>query len=351
MAKRQVVLLGMALALATGGRAQQQIQQEGVLGELFSGDASVRGAVLLRAQATQVLSGSQIAAGEGVALLKLTRGGQVRICPRTKLSLNADTTGRALSLGLDAGAMELQYQLASGVDSLLTPDFRLQLISPGLFHLAISVSASGDTCLQSLRGADAAVFVAEMMGDESYQLSPGKKVLFRNGKIADSTDAPENCGCPETAPPKPLVVQSAPPSAPAPEKAPQLEPDAGIAQQIAALSPPQPLEPERSHESTALAEASAPAVPGDAGEAAPAHLEAESQFEYHGEQAQQDFYTAVARLSVATDNSKMALATVPQLPPWTEQSTPKAQPAAVVAPAPGGPGFLHRFFRRLFGRG
>ena len=58
MAKLRL-LLGVGLALAGSAQAQEQK----ALGELFSGDASVRGAVLLRAQATQVLSGSQIAAG------------------------------------------------------------------------------------------------------------------------------------------------------------------------------------------------------------------------------------------------------------------------------------------------
>ena len=83
----------------------------------------------------------------------------------------------------------------------MTPDFRLQLISPGTFHLAISVGASGDTCLRTLPGNDAAVFVAEMMGKDSYQLSPGKSVLFGGGKISGATVAPERCGCPESGPP------------------------------------------------------------------------------------------------------------------------------------------------------
>jgi hypothetical protein len=341
MAKRQVVLLGLALALITSARAQQQSQSQSSLGELFSGDASVRGSVLVRAEATQVMSGSQIAAGDGMALLKLRRGGQVRICPRTKLSLSADAAGKVLSLGLDAGAMELQYQLESGADSLLTPDFRLQLISPGVFHLAISVSASGDTCLQSLPGADAAVFVTEMMGDESYQLSPGKKVLFRKGKIADAGEAAEPCGCPETKPAPMAVAQSIVPSATPPiTDLPKAEAAFATAPQLPAPPPapqPPPAEEAKSEGSPSTPEAENP----------DAHLEVQSQFEYRGDQAEQDFYTAAARLSVSTDNSKLALALLPEVAPWAEASKPLAP-----APPPSGGGFLHRMgaaFRHLFG--
>lgn len=329
MAKRQVVLLGLALALAGNGRAQQQSEEQKVLGELFSGDASVQGSVLLRAQATQVLSGSQITAGEGSAVLKLRRGGQVRICPRTNLSLSADASGKALSLGLNAGSMELQYRLDSGGDSLLTPDFRLQLISPGTFHLAISVGASGDTCLRSLPGADAAVFVTEMMGSESYQLSPGRKVLFRDGKIAQATEAPENCGCPE-APPAQITVAESSPQGARSETAP-------------ADTQPRLQEPERHAEGAANHSS-----PQGAEAAKADHLEMESRFAYGGDAAELDYYTAASRLSLSSDNSRLALAFVPQVSPPVEESAPKPQLRPASAEAGGG--FLHRFFKRLFGR-
>ena len=151
------------------------------------------------APAARGLSGSQVAAGDVAALLKLERGGRLRICPKTSLSVSANPSSKALALGLNTGAMELDYEVRSGVDSLLTPDFRLQMISPGAFHLAIRVGSSGDTCLRWLPGGDAAVFVTEMMGSDSYQLSPGKSVLFRAGKISGAMAAPAECGCPEKA--------------------------------------------------------------------------------------------------------------------------------------------------------
>ncbi len=164
-----------------------------------------------------MLSGSQVTAGDGAALLKLERGGELRICAKTNLSLSADAAGKALVLGLNAGAMELNYSLASSADLLITPDFRLQLISPGTFHLAISVNPAGDTCLRSLPGNDASVFISEMMGSDSYQLSPGKNVMFRAGKISGATEAPAVCGCPETTPEMTMRAATLPAAAAEPE--------------------------------------------------------------------------------------------------------------------------------------
>ena len=311
MAKKQVLLLGFALA--AGGAAQGQ----NAIGEVFSGDASVRGQVLFSNQGTQVMSGSQVSAGEGAAVLKLKRGGQVRICPGTNLSLSSDTSGKALALAMSAGSMELDYTLTGAADSVLTPDFRLQLISPGTFHLAISVGASGDTCIRTLPGNDAAVFVAEMMGRDSYQLSPWKSVLFGGGKIAGATVAPERCGCPEPT---------------APERTMETAEATGAAGKAPAEAP------------AAEKEASSGAVSGNreaapAGQDSVAHLEAESRFAFHGDQEEQDLYGQVSRLSISTDNSVLALALLPQV------SGPPPPPAA----AEGKTGFLH-WLGHLFGR-
>ena len=333
MVKRRLWLLGVGLALAGSAQAQGQ----NALGVLFSGEASVRGSVLLRAQATEVLSGSQIAAGEGNAVLKLARGGQLRVCPKTSLSLNAGASGKALSLGLNAGAMELDYSLDSGADSLITPDFRLLLISPGAFHLAISVASSGDTCMRSLPGNSASVFVTEMMGNDSYQLAPGKNVLFLKGKIALATEAPAVCGCPETSPPKMEVAQAPPAQPPAAEAA-------------------APAGPSVEAPASATLPATEQATSGSEAVAAPpeaAHLEVDSRFSYRGDAETQDFYSTAARLSVSADNSKLALALLPQV---TRPGEPAAgsqaggaasaqAPSKVAEPKRRG---LRGFFKRLF---
>jgi hypothetical protein len=310
--KKRLLLLGFALVAAPVMHAQDAI------GEVFSSDASVRGSVVLSGNGAHVLSGSQVAAGEGVALLKLERGGEVRICPRTNLSLSVDPGGKALVLGLNAGSMELDYSLQTAADMLITPDFRLQLISPGTFHLAISVAPSGDTCLRSLPGNDAATFVAEMMGNGSYQLSPGKNVMFRAGKISGATDAPPVCGCPA------LKAEMLTPTADAPPAAPP------------AVTAEDRQEAVRKAAQTAAQEANQEAAQKNAAEP---HMEVESTFVYHGSEAVQDYYASVARLSLSTDNSGLALALLPQVSGPVEKTT-----------LPGKkPGRLHRL-RSFLGR-
>jgi hypothetical protein len=278
------------------------LHAQAAIGEVFASDASVRGSVILSGNGTRVLSGSQVSAGDAVALLKLERGGEVRICPKTNLSLSADASGKTLVVGMNAGAMEVDYSLPSGSDSLLTPDFRLQLISPGSFHFAISVSGSGDTCIRTLAGNDASVFVAEMMGSESYQLTPGKSVMFKAGKISGAMEAPKNCGCAE-------------------EKAPE------------AKAEPVKVLPGVESPASTIAETPAEAAPE-------VHMEVESTFVYSGKNAgPPDLYRSVARLSSSTNNSELALALLPKV----------SGPASAVEPAKQEkkPGVIRRFGKFL----
>ncbi|PSH03005.1 MAG: hypothetical protein CXZ00_14500 [Acidobacteria bacterium] len=297
--KKHILLLGFALVAARAARAQSAI------GEVFSSDAGVRGSVILSGNGTRVLSGSQVSAGDGIALLKLERGGEVRICPKTSLSFSADPSGKALVLGLNTGSMELNYSLRAASDSLVTPDFRLQLISPGKFHFAISVLPSGDTCLRSLPGNNAAIFITEMMGSESYQLSPGKDVMFRTGKISGITDAPPICGCPEVK--REMLRANVPPP----------------------MSPPMP---------PPAKEFFPPAKP--AGEP---HLEVDSSFVYRGNGVAEDYYVTVARLAVSRDNSRLALALLPRVSGPAQASDPPKKKQGMLDRIGG---FLGRLFRK-----
>jgi len=254
------------------------------VGELIAEGASVRGMVSLEGGGTRVQSGSQITAGEAAARLHLLRGGDVRICPKTSLTVNADAEGKTMVFGLNSGTLEVDYALGGGADSLLTPDFRVQLIGPGNFHFAISVTPSGDTCLRPLAGNDASLFLAEMMGSESYQLTPGKSVLFKGGRISRATAAPADCGCP--------ALNPATPPKPAPE----------------------PVHPNTVQE-THLVSASQPE----------AHLKADTTFAYRGKDEIQDVTVTVARLSTSHDNSPLTLALLPRI-------TPPAPPAAEAKP-------------------
>lgn len=315
---KRLLLLGLALA------GTPAIYAQNAVGELFSSDASVSGSILLSGTGTHILSGSQVTAGDGAALLKLQRGGDVRICPKTNLSLSADPSGKALVLGLNEGSMELDYALHSAADTLITPDFRVQLISPGTFHFAISVAPTGDTCVHSLAGSDAALFIAEMMGTDSYQLSPGKSAMFRAGKISGATDAPAECGCPELKPS--TTLEAAAPAAAAPTTAEGAVP-ANSATLEAAQNADQTGD-QNANQSTSQS-------------ASPAHLEVNGSFVYRGDAAVQDYYSSVSRLSLSTDNSELALALLPQV----------KGPAAESKPAQKKAGVLHRignFFGHLF---
>lgn len=190
--------LAMVLAVAATSAAQQPAAPHAV-GELFASDASVRGSMVMTAGGTKVLSGSQVAAGTSAAVLRLSRGGEVRICPGTSVAVSQGAQGAPILFGINTGAMELQYKLESVSDALVTPDFRIQLIGPGTFHLAVGAEKNGDTCVKSLSGQNASIIVNEMMGEGTYQVAPGWSVVFKAGQTKNvfSSDAP--CGCPAAA--------------------------------------------------------------------------------------------------------------------------------------------------------
>ena len=100
-------------------------------------------------------------------------------------------------IGFNTGSLELHYTLAGGSDTVMTPDFRIQMIGPGTFHLALAADSSGSTCVRPLEGSGAGVIVSEIMGGGSYQVGPDSAVTFAEGKIARAKKgAFSGCGCP-----------------------------------------------------------------------------------------------------------------------------------------------------------
>jgi hypothetical protein len=299
MARHALISLFLAIAVASAAASA-----EAPVGELFAGGASVRGSVVLVGGGASVFGGSQVSAGESTALLKLQRGGEVRICPRTSLSVNTSPAGNELMIGVNTGSLELHYTLATGTDTVMTPDFRIQMIGPGSFHLAISADAAGATCVRPLEGMGAGVIVNEIMGTGSYQVAPDSAVGFIQGRVSTATRGKfANCGCPA---PKPPVAQAATPQ-PAP----------------VALPPPPPelkLPPEL-------------------------HLQVDTPMIYRGD-APGPVYSASKVTTAQTSEAPKA-----QQP----QGTPPAAPAKPETPAGAGkrsekkPGLIRRFFARLFG--
>lgn len=166
---------------------------------------------MLTSGGTGVMSGSTVSAGHENATIRLTRGGEVRLCRGSAMSLTSSTNGSEIMMGLSSGTMETHYSLANSSDSIMTPDFQIQLIGPGTFNFAISADERGNTCVQSMPSNSGSLRVTELMGDGVYDVKPSDQVFFRDGKVSNVAATVGSCGCSVT----PRVIQAS--AAPAPD--------------------------------------------------------------------------------------------------------------------------------------
>ena len=194
-------------------------QTPGVVGELFASEPTAQGPALLAGTGMSVGGGSQLSAGTSTATLRLARGGEVKICPRSGLAVNTLPDNAGLMLSMGASAVELNYPVNDVADTLITPDFKLLLAGPGLFHVAVGVTSRGDTCVKTLRGNSSSIIVSEMLGSGMYQIKPNESVVFLEGKVNKRGTLTTNCGCPSPAPVMRAENRNVAPGNPLPEPA------------------------------------------------------------------------------------------------------------------------------------
>lgn len=217
------------LFLSAGAAAAQK-----PIGDVFASDATVKGSITLAAGGTQVGSGSEITAGDAAAVLRLRRGGTIRICPGTTVTVSGSTSGEQLMVSLGTGAIETHYSLAATADAILTPDFRILLPGPGTFDFAFSADSHGNACVHALPSNSASVIVSELMGDGTFQVRPDQEVYFHDGRVTNPSTTGAPCGCPAPPPvlrastsvPKPLPHSVTEPPPPINPKDVQVQVDA-----------------------------------------------------------------------------------------------------------------------------
>ncbi|MGA7662007.1 MAG: AMIN domain-containing protein [Candidatus Sulfotelmatobacter sp.] len=167
----------------------------------------------------RLASGASITASSDTTVLRLHRGGDFYVCPRTTVSVTRSRNGPDMMLAIGAGAVETHVTLDNSADEVITPDFRILLRGPGEFDYAIRTDSQGNTCVRTLPGNTSSAIIYELMGDGKFEFQPRDQIVFHGGRLSpedtalhsasasgDDTILPVDCGCPP--PPHPVLLAS-----------------------------------------------------------------------------------------------------------------------------------------------
>jgi hypothetical protein len=140
-------------------------------------DIHVTGSMTMVSNGIAAASGARIESAKHNAMLKLTRGGEVALCESSALSLEA--RGSQLWLALQTGTLEGRFPLSAGADTLVTPDYRLSLISgsgmPGqMADFRIGIGSHGDLLVQVLAESESYITVSSNFETMQAVVRPGE---------------------------------------------------------------------------------------------------------------------------------------------------------------------------------